>query len=92
MTRHHRDYALDEEQKKLPLLERQGRMLCGVDLGENLMTLAFWWCPIEKIGCPTCRAARERMEQRGIWPTKKIANQEGRGAESNNLDGWVYEA
>lgn len=73
MIRHHRDYEFDEAQKDKPLGEKECRTLCGRNLAPILAnnvteTLAFWWCPIERIACERCREERERLELLGRWP------------------------
>jgi hypothetical protein len=84
MIRHCRDYEFDETQKNKPVMEHECRTLCGQDLSPILAnniteTLAFWWCPIERITCERCRAERERLEMLGRWPEHEEDQQASSG-------------
>lgn len=81
MIRHYRDYEFDATQQGKPPGEHQHRTLCGRDLRPILAsreeTLAFFWCPSEKVECEACRAGRKRLEANGTWPKEHISTPEG---------------
>jgi hypothetical protein len=84
MILHCRDYEFDETQKNKPLMEHRGRTLYGRDLAPILAnnvteSLAFWWCPIEKISCMRCREERKRLELLGRWPDYEPQPEESSG-------------
>ena len=73
MILHHRDYELSEDNIHVTLcgenLNPPNSVLLVLDeQGSCIESLAFSWCPIERITCDTCRNLREGLETLGEWP------------------------